>query len=266
MDLREKVRRFILVTTLLAVVTSLAFVLTRISESMAANAQKKRDRDAYAELSQIAATRDADVCETPAPATPTDAVKTPFVSPIAFRSLHDINENIVGWLRIPDLSIDYPIVQTSDNAFYLTHGFDRESNSAGALFLDCLNQPDFQMAHNVVYGHNMRDGTMFAKLRLLLDRRHFQKHSAAYLFTPTETVRLKLFAVRVVPLDYETLRTFAFESPEEEAGYWRNETSQASLALENIPPAERFLTLMTCVDNERLLVHYAMLPDADRAR
>ena len=79
------------------------------------------------------------------------------------------NPDITAWLLIPSLSLSYPVVQGEDNAYYLHRSFYGEENYAGCIFLDARNSPDFQDPFTLVYGHNMRDGSMFGSLRNLSD-------------------------------------------------------------------------------------------------
>jgi len=83
---------------------------------------------------------------------------------IDFDALREINPNVVGWLVVPGTDISYPIVQGTDNSWYLHHTFRNERNGSGAIFLDYRNRADFTDWHNLVHGHNMRDGSMFAPL------------------------------------------------------------------------------------------------------
>jgi len=82
---------------------------------------------------------------------------------IDFDALSAINPRIIGWIEVPDTSISYPVVQGSDNHYYLYHVFSGVRNSSGTVFLDYRDSSDFS-GHARLYGHNMRDGTMFAPL------------------------------------------------------------------------------------------------------
>ena len=83
---------------------------------------------------------------------------------VDFAVLQQINEDIVAWLRIPGV-LDYPVVQGTDNSYYLHHTFRKEYNIAGSIFLDARNMADFSDSKNIIYGHNMRNGSMFHVLR-----------------------------------------------------------------------------------------------------
>lgn len=87
---------------------------------------------------------------------------------VDFKALKKINPDIVAWIRIPDTSIDYPVVQGNDDSYYLTHTFKKTEHVAGAIFLDSDNNADFSDDKNIIYGHNMKDGSMFRGLRNFL--------------------------------------------------------------------------------------------------
>ena len=79
-----------------------------------------------------------------------------------------INPDFVGWIRIEGTGIDYPVVRGKDNDFYLYRTFTGESNGSGSIFMDFRNRTGFDGAHAILYGHAMRDGSMFAALRQFL--------------------------------------------------------------------------------------------------
>lgn len=88
---------------------------------------------------------------------------------IDFASLKETNADLVGWLYFPALEISYPLVRGEDNSFYLKHSFEGEKNSAGCIFLDCEASTDFSDRNTFVFGHNMRDGSMFGSMKQLLN-------------------------------------------------------------------------------------------------
>ena len=83
---------------------------------------------------------------------------------VDFDGLSQINPDIVGWLYIPGADISYPVVQAGDNDYYLDRMFDGTRNSAGSIFLDAYCASDFSDRHSIIYGHHMRDLSMFARL------------------------------------------------------------------------------------------------------
>ena len=81
---------------------------------------------------------------------------------INFKSLQEVNSDVIGWIYSPDTTINYPVVQGDDNVYYLKHLADGTENRNGCPFLDVQNRPDFTDDNSIIYGHHMQNGTMFA--------------------------------------------------------------------------------------------------------
>lgn len=84
---------------------------------------------------------------------------------VDWQGLKKINEDVVAWIQLPAIDISYPVVQGEDNSYYLHRSIDGEELFSGCLFMDAYNNPDLQNYNTIIYGHNMRDGSMFAKLK-----------------------------------------------------------------------------------------------------
>lgn len=113
---------------------------------------------------------------------------------IDFESLKRINPDIVAWLKIEAAGIDYPVVQGEDNEHYLHYTFRGEANIAGSIFMDYRNQAELTDERVILYGHNMRDGSMFAALKDL----EIIKEPVAVLYTPEHILRYRLVAEKYV--------------------------------------------------------------------
>ena len=100
---------------------------------------------------------------------------------IDLASLKAINEEAVGWVEIPDTKISYPLVHTSDNTYYLTHTFKGQENKSGSIFIETSNSPDFTDLHTIIYGHNMKDGSMFAGLKNYAKKNYYEAHPYVYI-------------------------------------------------------------------------------------
>jgi len=103
---------------------------------------------------------------------------------IDWESLRMINPEIVGWIVIEDTPVHYPIVQTVDNAKYLHTSFEGTDNSCGTIFLDTYNHSDFSDWNSLIYGHNMKNGSMFAVLNKYKDPLFYEEHKNVWLLTP----------------------------------------------------------------------------------
>ena len=126
-------------------------------------------------------------------------------SPITvdFSILQAENEDIVAWIYCEDTPINYPIVQRDDNSFYLRRLTDGSWNMAGTLFLDYRCKADFSDSTSIVYGHNMKNDSMFGILPNYAEQSYFDEHPTMYLLTPETDYRVNLFAGYVTPSDSE---------------------------------------------------------------
>lgn len=160
---------------------------------------------------------------------------------VDLEALAAINPDVVGWLSIDDTGINYPVVQGEDDRYYLNHLFTGEKNRAGCLFLDSENAADFSDGNSVVYGHYLKDGTMFSSLLEYKKQAYFDAHPAGWLVTPERTCRVRFFSGFVSDVQGDAWTT----APD---AAWPTRMAQNSLFATNITPAptDRFLTLSTC--------------------
>lgn len=112
---------------------------------------------------------------------------------INFDELKSINQDVAGWLYMEALpNINYPIVQGSDNDFYLHHTYKKESIFAGSIFVDCKNTKDFSDQNTIVYGHNMKNGSMFGTLKQYKLQETIDKSPYFWVITPKEAYKYKM--------------------------------------------------------------------------
>lgn len=137
---------------------------------------------ATAEISQNIAVSD----------TLTDDVRQSLID--SAQSLNNAYPDAIGWLYIPDTPINYPIMQSDDNDFYLHHGYNGSSLQAGSIFLDYRCENRFMNPVNIVYGHNMRNGSMFAGVLNFADSAYFDSHRYGWLATPENVYRVDFFS------------------------------------------------------------------------
>ena len=117
-----------------------------------------------------------------------------WLAEIDHAALAQINPDYACWLYCPDSPIDYPVVQGADNSAYLHRLFNGESNACGTLFIDCRNLADFQDPNTLIYGHHMRDGSMFKSITYYEDQAWFDSHPYMLLISGREIAVLELFA------------------------------------------------------------------------
>lgn len=149
----------------------------------------------------------------PAPVEP-DPVEPeePYVSPIDFETLWDVNEDIYAWMEIYDTDVEYPIVQSAtDKAYYLDHTIEGRAGYPGSIYTENVNAKDFTDFLTVIYGHNMKNGTMFGSLKKFRSLTYIQEHPTISIYTPEEELTYRIFAAvtynsRYLPTlyDYDT--------------------------------------------------------------
>lgn len=176
---------------------------------------------------------------------------------VDFDALHEINPDIVGWLFCEDTEINYPVVQTDDNDYYLKHLFNRDYNANGCLFLDYRVSGDFSDSHSIIYGHNMDSGSMFSSLEEYKNQEYYDAHPQLLLVTPEADLQIKLFVGYVASVDDNAWNVdFMNES---EFDSWLSSTLGKSTFKSSISPSttNRIITLSTCsyeFDNARFIL------------
>lgn len=120
-----------------------------------------------------------------------DSVVLPSVD---FEILQENGPDIIAWLTLPDTAVNYPVTQAEDNDYYLRHLYDGTYNKAGCLFADYENKKDFSDRNTIIYGHNMRDGSMFASLNEYKEQSYYDSYPQMYLVTPDGGYLCDIFA------------------------------------------------------------------------
>lgn len=115
---------------------------------------------------------------------------------IDFDSLHEtVSEDIYAWIYIPNTNIDYPVLQhATDNSYYLEHNLDGSEGYPGCIYTENYNSKDFTDPQTVVYGHNMRDGTMFSDLHKYEDEDFFNENKYVFFYTEDDVFAYRIFA------------------------------------------------------------------------
>jgi len=165
---------------------------------------------------------------------------------VDFAALSKINSDIVGWFYIEDTDINYPVVQGSDNAYYLKHLFNGEYNSSGCIFLDSRVASNFSDRHSILYGHHMKNGTMFSGLDNFKRQDYYDSHPRALLMTPDGNYQVEFFAGYVASVE-DTAWNVGFGS-DAEFEAWVEDARKRSCFESDVPVAvtDRILTLSTC--------------------
>lgn len=128
---------------------------------------------------------------------------------IDLKKLKSKNQDIAGWIYIRGTTIDYPIVQGKDNEEYLHQDFNKKKSSSGTIFLDNNCKKDFTSDNNIIYGHHMKNGTMFAQLLKFREKSFLKKHNEIMIFTPDRTIHLKVISAYAQKAQNKIPVTFA---------------------------------------------------------
>lgn len=171
---------------------------------------------------------------------------------IDFDGLRALNREIVAWIDIPGTQISYPVTQTDDDAYYLTHSADNTENRAGSIFMDSRSSADFSDKNTIIYGHRMNNGSMFGTLSSFTDRSYLQAHPYICIYTPGA----------VSPLVYEILSVGQSDASLASPAYqvdFADEAQYAAWAAEiddSLGSRDQVLTLSTCTrgDSSRRLI------------
>lgn len=174
-------------------------------------------------------------------------------NPIDFASLQEQYPGIVAWLKMDDVDISYPIVQGADNDYYLSHDPAGQDNIAGSIFADYRTKSLDTDLHAIIYGHNMRDESMFGQLDNYTSEDFYNKGTGSFtLYTPNGTYRYKIFAANIVDPTDDTYQT-GFNNTQVFAAFVKQlkENSMYDTGVE-VAGFDHILTLSTCSDTNRL--------------
>ena len=178
---------------------------------------------------------------------------------IDFDALEEQNDETVAWIKVNNTNVEYPIVKAENNSFYLDHSFDKSYNSAGWIFADYRNNFDGTDKNIVVYGHNRRDGSMFASLKDALSPEWYENdENMDILFdTKNENSTYKIFSIyQIEEEDYYIKTDFDDEIEFENFIDTIAKRSVKDFEVE-VTGEDSILTLSTCANNNkyRVVIH-----------
>lgn len=186
-----------------------------------------------------------------------------------FAALKEINEDIYAWVYIPGTEIDYPIVQHPEELdYYLTHNLDGSEGYPGGIYTQYINSKEFDDFNTVVYGHNMRNGSMFKDLHKYEDDVFFEENPYIYVYTETGVLVYQIFAAYEFS-DIHLIMGFDLSSEEVRRIYLNNVfTAEGKTNNYNMDIAvtteDNILTMATCIGNKpdkRYLVSAVLVAD-----
>lgn len=179
-----------------------------------------------------------------------------------FRNLYQKNSDLAGWLTIESTEIDHPVMQCEDDEYYLHHNFYREKDKYGCLYVRKSADLDTPGTNFIIYGHNMRDGSMFGSLDEYRNQKFYQEHKVIEFDTLYEERTYEVMAVFVSAIDesedFKYYQFYQADTEEEFLDFYEN-VKEKSIYDTGVTAVfgDTFLTLSTCYgnsDRERFVV------------
>lgn len=181
-----------------------------------------------------------------------------FVPP-SINILQEINPDIIGWIIIDDTNIDHPLLQCSNNDYYLKHTYTEEYNDTGSIFLDYHNEADFTDQNTVIYGHARLDGTMFAQLKKYKKQAGYDESPIIRIILEGKILYYQVFSVNILEANYDYRAT----SYDDFLGYIEQMRDSSLIESSAVVKADsKIITLSTCtteVEDGRLAVLAVLL-------
>lgn len=182
---------------------------------------------------------------------------------IDFNQLLKRNSDTVGWIEVKGTNINYPIVQTTDNNYYLTHAFDKTENEAGWVFMDYRNDSVNFNQNTIIYAHSRLTGSMFGSLKNILNSSWYtnKNNHIIRLSTPTENTMWQVFSVYTIPKESYYI-TPSFNSNEAYLEFLNTIKSRSEVDFSGtVNTNDKILTLSTCKDNfgNRVVMHAKLI-------
>lgn len=170
---------------------------------------------------------------------------------IDFISLTAEAPDVKAWLKIPGTEINYPVVHTDNDSYYLTHLYNKKAGKAGSLFIEAQNNPDFNDSNTIIYGHAMNNGSMFAYLLRFRNQDYIDDHPYGYIVTPDVKYRVHFFAAFTASPDELGSSTspwrIDFSGPDDYASWLSKMASRSDVSSDvSVTSEDRTVTLSTC--------------------
>lgn len=186
--------------------------------------------------------------------------------PIDFASLQQKNPEVYAWINVAGTRIDYPILQTEDDEYYLNHTWLGEEAIAGSIYTQKYNSKDFSDYNTVIYGHEMRDGSMFKDLHRYLEDGFMKENQDVVIYTPEHIYKYKVFSA-VIYDDRHLLYAYDFNNAEDRAAFLqslKDSRDMRNVYADNLQvnADDKIITMSTCVGSEethRLLVNAVLV-------
>lgn len=177
---------------------------------------------------------------------------------VDFDKLKKKNSDVVGWIQFEGFYLSYPIVKDPGNNYYLTHTVEKKANSSGAIYIPKQNKSDFSDTNTIIFGHNMKNGTMFGLLGRYKEKAFFKLNQYFYIYTPKGEKRYQIFSVYVG--DENGIAYTIYGAKNDDYGKFLENLKKNSMYDTGVSVSKEnsIVTLSTCVSNDktkRLIVH-----------
>ena len=189
---------------------------------------------------------------------------------INWKELSKDNPDIYSWIYIPNTLVDYPVVQAdkfTDDSFYLHHNIKKQYEFAGAIYTEKNNAKDYSDPVTLLYGHNMKNGSMFKTLHYFSDSKFFKENKYIYIYMPNHKLTYKIYAAYIYD-DRHILQSFDFTDKKVLKKYLKYTQNPDSLSKQTrkvtLDENSKIITLSTCTsgaENTRYLVQGVLAKD-----
>lgn len=174
-------------------------------------------------------------------------------------ALRAVNEDVIGWIYVPDTAISYPLLKSEDNNEYLKLTWDLEYSRAGSIFMEQRSSVDFSDFHTLIYGHNLQDGKMFSCLMDFRKQEYSDSHSLVYIVTDGAVLRYEVFSSYIADVVSDSYRLL-FDDDEHRQSVIDFYLERSEIKSDLRPAADdKILSLSTCTgwgnNDIRCIVH-----------
>ena len=210
----------------------------------------QKGKEDYAEAMEIAGIRQSAETSTEKNGTADGKTYEETIATVDLASLQAVNSDVIGWIAIPDTEIFYPLLRTNDNDYYLNHTWKKEWNSVGSIFMESRINPDFSAFHTIIYGHRMRNGSMFGGLKDYRNAEYWKEHPSVYVVTDDAVRRYDVFAAHEMATD-KIAGSISISEDAEKQEFIRYSIQHSAIDTDIVPTEEDFvLSLITCTGRD----------------
>lgn len=240
--MNKRLRTVLMVLLLLVFAGSLGGLIWNLAD-------RERGRTSYEEAESVAKL-------SPPPSTSPEsepaAEEDPYFESLAaidLTALQEVNPDVLGWILIPDTEVSYPLLFGRDNRYYLHRTWDGKNSALGAIFLELRNDESLSDFHTIIYGHRMKNGTMFGSLRNYVNQSYWTAHPYVYIMNSTSIRRYDIFSAYTASVTGPTYQVDFADDGEKQA-FLDNSLSLNVLSTGLTPTVtDKIITLSTCSGN-----------------